>query len=146
MGCKLLVAPQLEDAHQLIERCGSGHTRGFEPPATFGTTKTPKTLLFNPHQCPAHGRLCRRAPTLPEHMPAWYPPSGEETCCFAITAPLGAAYYLTAVETPPPVWVWPKMRKETSEVYMGQFWMVCRASYVPGRPLVYAHARFLDFV
>jgi hypothetical protein len=27
---------------------------GFEPPATFGATKTPKTLLLNPYQLPAH--------------------------------------------------------------------------------------------
>lgn len=70
MGCKLLVALQLEDAHHLIERCASGPTRGFEPPATFGTAKAPKTLLLNPHQLPAHGRLCRRAPTLSDPMPS----------------------------------------------------------------------------
>ncbi len=58
MGCELPVALQLEDAHHVIERLASGRTRGFEPPATFGTTKTPKTLLFNPHQFPAHGCLC----------------------------------------------------------------------------------------
>jgi hypothetical protein len=54
MERKLLVALQLDDAHHLIERCASGPTRGFEPPATFGTTKTPETLLVNPHQLPAH--------------------------------------------------------------------------------------------
>ena len=43
--------------------------RGFEPPATFGATKTPKTRLFNPNQCPAHGRLWHCAPTLSDRMP-----------------------------------------------------------------------------
>jgi hypothetical protein len=35
----------------------AGGARGFEPPATFGATKTPKTLLLNPYQLPVHGRL-----------------------------------------------------------------------------------------
>jgi hypothetical protein len=69
MQCKLRVALQLEVAHQFIERCASGRARGFEPPATFGATKTPKTLLVNPHQGPPHGRLCRCAPTLSDRMP-----------------------------------------------------------------------------
>jgi len=62
MGCKLFVALQLDVAHQFIERFAGGRTRGFEPPATFGATKTPKALLLNPYQVPAHGRLCRCAP------------------------------------------------------------------------------------
>src|ERR1019366_8057215 len=70
MGCKLFVALQLEVAHHFVERCASGLTRGFEPPATFGTPKTPKTLWFNPHQFPPHGGLCRCAPTLSDHMPS----------------------------------------------------------------------------
>ena len=64
MHCKRFVALQLEVAHHFIERCAGGPTGGFEPPATFGATKTPKTLLVNPYQLPAHGRLCRCAPTL----------------------------------------------------------------------------------
>src|SRR5208282_171910 len=63
MGRKLFVALQLEVAHHLIERCARGRTGRFEPPATFGTTKTPKILLLNPYQLPAHGRLCRCALT-----------------------------------------------------------------------------------
>ena len=54
MACKFLVALHLEDAHHFIERCADGPTSGFEPPATFGTTKTPETLLVNPYQLPAH--------------------------------------------------------------------------------------------
>jgi hypothetical protein len=63
MGCKLFVALQLEVAHHFIERCAGGPTGRFEAPATLGATKTPKTLLLNPHQLPAHGRLRRCAPT-----------------------------------------------------------------------------------
>ena len=61
MRCELFVAQQLEVAHHFIERCAGGRTRRFEPPATFGATKTPKTLLLNPCQLPAHGRPCRCA-------------------------------------------------------------------------------------
>ena len=63
MGRKLFVALQLEVARHFIERRAGGRSRGFEPPATFGATKTPKTLLLNPYQLPAHGRLRRCAPT-----------------------------------------------------------------------------------
>jgi hypothetical protein len=79
MGCKLFVALQLEVAHHFIERCAGGCTRRFEPPATCGTTKTPKTLLLNPHQLPAHGRLCRCAPTSTRLL------SRDETFWFAIS-------------------------------------------------------------
>jgi hypothetical protein len=34
----------------------------LEPPATFGATKTPKTLLLNPYQLPAHGERILQAP------------------------------------------------------------------------------------
>jgi hypothetical protein len=57
MGGKLLVALQLEVVHHFIERRAGGPIGGFEPPATFGTSKTLKTLLFNPYQLPAHDRL-----------------------------------------------------------------------------------------
>jgi hypothetical protein len=78
MGCKLFVALQLEVAHQFIERFAGGRTRGFEPPATFGATKTLKTLLLNPYQLPAHGHLCRCAPTSTRLL------SRDETFWFAI--------------------------------------------------------------
>src|ERR1017187_4308849 len=61
MGCKLFVALQLEVAHHFVERLAGGRTSGFEPPATFRATKTPKTHFINPYQLPAHGRLCRGA-------------------------------------------------------------------------------------
>src|ERR1700675_588930 len=78
MGCKLFVALQLEVAHHFIEGCAGRRTGGFEPPATLGATKTPKTLLLNPYQHPAHGRLCRCAPTSNR------PLSRDETFWFAI--------------------------------------------------------------
>ena len=63
MGCELFVALQLEVAHHFIERCAGGFAGRFESPATLGATKTPKTLLLNPYELPAHGRLCRCALT-----------------------------------------------------------------------------------
>jgi hypothetical protein len=55
MQCKLFVALQLEVAHHFIERCAGERTGLFELPPTVGATKTPKTLLLNPHQLPDHG-------------------------------------------------------------------------------------------
>src|ERR1019366_9797962 len=77
MGCKLFVALQLEVAHHFVERL-AGRTTGFEPPATFRATKTPKTHFINPYQLPAHGRLCRGAPTSTRLL------SRDETFWFAI--------------------------------------------------------------
>jgi hypothetical protein len=78
MGCKLFVALQLEVAHHFIERFAGGRTRGFEPPATFGATKTLKTLLLNPYQLPAHCRICSCAPRSTRLL------SKDETFWFAI--------------------------------------------------------------
>jgi hypothetical protein len=78
MGRKLRVALQLKVAHHFIERCASGRTRRFEAPVTLGATKTPKTPLLNPHEIPAHGRLCRSAPTSTRLL------SRDETFWFAI--------------------------------------------------------------
>ena len=61
MGFKLFVALQLEVAHHFIERSAFRRAGRFEPPSTFGATKTPKTLQLNPYQLPAHGCLCRCA-------------------------------------------------------------------------------------
>lgn len=55
MGGKLFVALRLEVAHHFVEGAAGRRSGSFEPPATFGTTKTPKTLLLNPHQLPPHG-------------------------------------------------------------------------------------------
>jgi hypothetical protein len=59
MQRELFVALQLEVVHHFIERFASGRIEGLESPATFGAPKTPKTLLLNPSQLPAHGRPCR---------------------------------------------------------------------------------------
>jgi hypothetical protein len=62
MGCKLLVALRLEVAHHFVERRAGRRSRGFEPPATFGTTKTPKMIPLNPNQLSAHGEHILQAP------------------------------------------------------------------------------------
>jgi len=61
MKCKLSVALQLEVAHHFIERRAGERARRFEPPPTFGATKTSKTLLLNPYQFAAHRWQCRCA-------------------------------------------------------------------------------------
>jgi hypothetical protein len=86
MGRKLLIALQLEVAHRFIERLARGPTGGFEPPATFGTGKTLKTLLFNPDQLPPHDRLCRCAPTSTRAL------SRNKTFWFAINRFFAAVY------------------------------------------------------
>ena len=62
--CKLFVALQLEVVHHFIERWADGRSSGDETPVTFRATKTPKPLLLNPDQLPAHGLLFRCAPSL----------------------------------------------------------------------------------
>jgi hypothetical protein len=64
MGCELFVALQLEVAHHFSERRAGRRSRRFEPPATFGATKTPKTLLLDPYQFPAHGGQILQAANL----------------------------------------------------------------------------------
>jgi hypothetical protein len=74
MQFELFVSLQLEVAHHFIERCAGKRSGRFEPPSTFGATKTPKTLLVNPYQVPDHGTKrspcrsgvlldCRRKPS-----------------------------------------------------------------------------------
>jgi hypothetical protein len=79
MRRKLFVALQLEVAHHFIERWADDRARSFEPPATLGATKTPKMLLLNPYQLPAHSLLCRCARTLSDRMPSTRLPSRDET-------------------------------------------------------------------
>jgi hypothetical protein len=67
---KRSVALQLEVPHHFIESCAGGRSGSLEPPATFGATKTPKMLLLDPYQFPAHGRLYRCAPMLSDRMPS----------------------------------------------------------------------------
>jgi len=70
MQCKLSIALQLEVAHHFVEGCAGERARRFEQPATFGTTKTPKMRLLNPHQLPAHGLSLRPNAVRPH---AWHP-------------------------------------------------------------------------
>jgi len=79
MGCKLFVALQLKVVRYFIKRCAGGGSRRFEPPATFGAPKPPKTRLLNPYQPPAHGCLCRCASTSTRLL------SRYQTCRFAIS-------------------------------------------------------------
>jgi hypothetical protein len=95
MQCKLFVALQLEVAHHFIERCPGERTRRFEPPITFGATKTPKTLLLK--SIPASGSWppYRCAPTLPNRMPS-YRSSRDEAFSFR------SGVRLIAAEKPSP--------------------------------------------
>ena len=113
MRCKLFVALQLEVAHHFVERCASGPTRGFEPPATFGTPKTPKTLLFNPHEIPAHGPLCRCASMSSDRMFSTRLLSRGETSSFRSRA--------LPQENRQPVLAWRKVLKVMSEAYTCRF-------------------------
>jgi len=115
MGCKLFVALQLEVTHQFIERFAGGRMRGFEPPATFGATKTLKTLLLNPHQLPAHGHLCGCPPTSTRLL------SRDETFWFATNGSFRSGVLSIAAANRHSVWAWRKMHKKMGEVYMGQF-------------------------
>jgi len=49
MQRKLFVALQLEIPHHFLEGRARRISGRFEPPAAFGTTKTSKTMLLNPH-------------------------------------------------------------------------------------------------
>jgi hypothetical protein len=64
MGRKLFVALQLEVSQHFIERRAGRRFSRLEPPATFRTTKAPKTLLLNPYQLPAHGGKILQAANL----------------------------------------------------------------------------------
>jgi hypothetical protein len=64
MRDELFVALQLEVAHHIIERYAGRRRRKVEPPATFGATKTEKTLLLNPYQLPAHVRVVLLRPSV----------------------------------------------------------------------------------
>src|ERR1700730_18553246 len=80
MECKLFVTLQLEVAHHFIERSAGERARRFEPPATFGATKTPKMLSLNPYQLPPHNVAA------PQHcldrMPGAPLPSGDKAFSF----------------------------------------------------------------
>jgi hypothetical protein len=84
MGRKLFVELQPEAELHFLERCAGGRIRRFEPPATFGATKPPKTRLLDPHHLPPHGHLGRSAPTSTRLL------SRGKTCRFAIDSSFGS--------------------------------------------------------
>jgi hypothetical protein len=125
MGCKLFVALQLEVAHHFIERCALGRTRGFEPPGTLGTTKTPKTRLLKPYHLPAHGRLCRCAPTSTRLLPR------DETFWFAINGSFRSGVLPDCSRKPSPS-SGRDGRCVTGRSLHAPIWTVCRAPYIHG--------------
>jgi len=122
MQCKLCVALQLKVSHHFIERFAGERTRRLEPPATFGATKTPKTLLLNPYQLPAHGRLCRCAPSWPTALPSTRLPSRDKTFSFRSSV----------LKTVPSLGVAEDAKKDEWSLH-APIWMVCRASYIDRR-------------
>jgi hypothetical protein len=96
MGRKLFVALRLEVAHHFIEGCAGGHIKRIESPSTLGAAKTPKTLLLNPYQLPAHGRRCRCAPTSTRLL------SRDETCQFGISDSFGSGVLPDCSRKPSP--------------------------------------------
>ena len=128
MGGKLLVPLQLEVVHHFIERRAGGPTGGFEAPATFGTGKTLKTLLFNPYQLPAHDRLCRCAPTSTRAL------SRNKTFWFAINRFLRGCVLPDYSGKPSQSGHGGRCIKDERSLH-ASIWMVCRASYIDGRRL-----------
>jgi hypothetical protein len=106
MQGKFSVALQLEVAHHFVERCAGERARRFEPPATFGATKTLKTLLLNPHQLSTHSCLSRCAPTSSDRMSGTHLPSGDEAFSFQSCVLPDGSRNLS------PIWAWLKIRKE----------------------------------
>jgi hypothetical protein len=54
MQCKLFVALRLEVLRHFIKGIASGRARRGEHPSTLGTTKTSKTLFFDPYKPAEH--------------------------------------------------------------------------------------------
>ena len=106
MQGKFSVALQLEVAHHFVERCAGERARRFEPPATFGATKTLKTLLLNPHQLSTHSCLCRCAQRRLTRMPSTCLQSGGEAFSFQSRVLPDGSRNLS------PIWAWLKIREE----------------------------------
>src|SRR6266849_2892193 len=113
MQCVLFVTLQLEGMHHVIERCAGERTRRSEPPATFGATKTPKTLLLNPYQFPAHGASVATT-TLSDRGPAPRLPSRDSG------VPPDCSRNL---------WAHPNMCMKNERSVHAPIWTVCQASY-----------------
>ena len=115
MGCKLLVPLQLEVAPHFIERCAGGGSRRFEPPVTFGATKTPKMLFLNPYQLSAQSAsvaACQRVPAFCQETKRFGSP---------LTAPLAAAPPHCSRRPSPSSGVEEDAQKRLTKVYMRHF-------------------------
>lgn len=105
MQCKFSVALQLEVAHHFVERCAGERAGRFEPPATFGATKTLKTLLLNPYQFSAHICQCRCAQRRLTRLPSTrLQPGGEAFSFHSRVAP-------DCTRNPSSIWAWLKVRQ-----------------------------------
>jgi hypothetical protein len=80
----------------------------------------------------------------PQRVPACC--QGTKRSGSPLTGLFAAAYCLIAAENRHPVWacrkMHKKMHKKMGEVYMRQFWMVCRTSYIHGKVLFVRTADF----
>jgi hypothetical protein len=130
MQGKLFVALQLEVVHHFIERCAGGRTSRIEPPATFRASKTAKTLLFNPHQFPAHGPpLSLRRIAVRPH--AWYALAVKErNDLIRHNVSFGSGVLPDGSRNR---WAQRKMCNSNERSLHVPIWTVCRASYVLGR-------------
>ena len=138
MQRKLFVALQLEVVHHFIERCAGGRSSRIEPPATCRASKTPKTLLFNPHQFPAHGRLCRCAASPSDRMPGTRLRVKERNDLIRHNVSFGNGVLPDGSRNR---WAQRKMCRSNERSLHVPIWIVCWASYRLGRFPVRANAR-----
>jgi hypothetical protein len=102
----------------------------------LGATKAPKMLLLKPHQLPAHGRLCRCAPTSTGSL------SRDEAFWFAINGSFRSGVLPDCSrKTSPQSGRGERFIKDGRSLH-APIWMVCRASYKHAKDLF---ARTSDF-
>ena len=127
MGGKLFVEPQPEVELHFFERCAGGRIRSFEPPATFGATKPPKTRLLDPYHVPPHGRLGRSAPTSTRLL------YRDEMCRFAIDGSFGSRVLPDCSGKPSTSLGWRTIDRSLGKVNMCKFgWSVGNPTYMEG--------------
>jgi len=125
MGSKLFVELPPDVELHFLERCVGGRIRKFEPPATFGATKPPKTRLLDPYHLPPHGRLGRSAPTSTRLL------SRDETCSFAINGSFDRRVLPDCSRKPSPSLGWRTIDRSLGKVNMCKFgWSVGRPTYM----------------
>ena len=109
--------------------------------APEGLNRQPHTEQPKPRKCccsiHTSSRLMAASVAAPQRVPACC--QGTKRSGSPLTGLFAAAYCLIAAENRHPVWAWRKMHKKMhkrmGEVYMRQFWMVCRTSYIHGKVL-----------